>query len=467
MSARASHDVVVIGAGLAGLNAASLLEAAGADVLVLEAQARVGGRIHSMRQLGRNAEAGGTYIGAGYERVKAAAARHGIRLIDVTPTLQFFREQDLVLGDEIIRPTEWPDHPANPFPAEYRTLMPWTFRRALPMLENPLASPADWLDPRHANLDISMRDRMRGLGLDDATIDIGFSRNSTFGDDAADVSALLLLFRAAFSRAQRALAPKDTVGYTAENGVESIPAAMAGALRREVLIEHPVRAIECGKDDAVVHCDDGSRIRGRYVVCSAPFGALRSIAIHPPLTGRQAEAVARLRAQAITQVYLHPKTPFWEVDGYAPSLFTDSLPGMVAAARSGADPSEITHLAAWVTGRHAARLDAIGETEAGRQLIEAIAAVRPAARGQLEFIGLHSWGGDPWAGGAWAYFGPGEVTRYTHTMGNPHGRMHFCGEHLARASRGMEAAMESGERACKEVLARLTFGSSPSSPARF
>ncbi len=467
MSARASHDVVVIGAGLAGLNAASLLQAAGADVLVLEAQARVGGRIHSMRQLGRNAEAGGTYIGAGYERVKATAAQHGIRLIDVTPTLQFFREQDLVLGAEIIRPTEWPDHPANPFPAEHRTLMPWTFRRALPMLDNPLASPSDWLDPRHADLDISMRDRMRGLGLDDATIDIGFSRNSTFGDDAADVSALLLLFRAAFSRAQRALAPKDTVGYTAENGVESIPSAMAGALRREVLIEHPVRAIESRRDDAVVHCDDGSRIRASYVVCSAPFGALRNIAIDPPLAGRQAEAVARLRAQALTQVWLRPKTPFWEVDGYAPSLFTDSLPGMVAAARSGADPSEVTHLAAWVTGPHAVRLDALGEAEAGRQVIEAIAAVRPAARGQLEFIGLHSWGGDPWAAGAWAYFGPGEVTRYADTMGNPHGRIHFCGEHLARASRGMEAAMESGERACNEVLARLQFGLSPSSPARF
>ena len=98
------HDVVVIGAGLAGLTAAHALQAQGLDVLVLEAQERVGGRVHSMRQLGGVGEAGGTYIGAGYARVIAAASRLKIRLIDVTPVLEFFREQDLVLDGKIIRP---------------------------------------------------------------------------------------------------------------------------------------------------------------------------------------------------------------------------------------------------------------------------------------------------------------------------------------------------------------------------
>ena len=99
-------DVVVVGAGLAGLHAAATLENVGSRVLVLEAQRRVGGRIHSMRQHGGTAEAGGTYIGAGYERVIAAAQRHGVELMDVTPILEFFREQDLALDGEIIRQDE-------------------------------------------------------------------------------------------------------------------------------------------------------------------------------------------------------------------------------------------------------------------------------------------------------------------------------------------------------------------------
>ena len=55
-----SCDVVVIGAGLAGLHAALILQDAGCDVRVLEAQQRIGGRVHSMGRPGLQAEAGGT-----------------------------------------------------------------------------------------------------------------------------------------------------------------------------------------------------------------------------------------------------------------------------------------------------------------------------------------------------------------------------------------------------------------------
>ena len=89
----------------------------GLRVLVLEAQRRVGGRIHSMRQHGGTAEAGGTYIGGGYERVIAAAKRHGVELMDVTPILEFFREQDLALDGEIIRQARVADASRQRFPA--------------------------------------------------------------------------------------------------------------------------------------------------------------------------------------------------------------------------------------------------------------------------------------------------------------------------------------------------------------
>jgi monoamine oxidase len=452
MSMRPRDDVIVIGAGLAGLTAALRLESAGCRVRVLEAQLRVGGRVRSMSQPGGPREAGGTYIGAGYRRLIGAANTHGVALIDVTPLLEFFREQDLALGEELIRQSDWASHPANPFPERDRAIPPWNFHRVLTMRENPLPSPEAWLDPQFAPTDVSVQSWLRSLDLSERAIAVGYGINPSFGDGAQDVSALLMFFRAAFSKQQRAEAPQGIIGYTARDGVERIPEALAAALSGEVELDRPVVAVSQSGDGVEVRTRAGRRCQAAHAICALPFGALRQIAFDPPLTGVQAEAVAELPAQPMTQVYLAAKQPFWQQDGFAPSLFTDSLAGMVAASRNGEDPREVTSLTAWVMGRNAAALDRLGDAEAGRQVIAAIERIRPAARGQLELIGVQSWGRDPYAAGGWAWFRPGQVRRWAAIMGAAHGRVHFCGEHLARANRGMEGAMESAERAAEEVL---------------
>ncbi len=446
------HDAIVIGAGLAGLAAALKLQAAGVDARVIEAQDRVGGRVHSMRQLGSNKEAGGTYIGAGYTRVIGAAERYGVGLIDVTPMLAFFREQELVLGNEIIRQADWPDHPANLFSGDDKPIMPWAYHRLLTVRENPLTQPGDWLAADAAAYDVSAYDWLKSLGFDDDTIKLAYGMNVSFGKDAHDVSALLLFFRAAFSVAQRRLAPEGIVGYTARNGVARIPEAMAEALDPPAELNKVVVAITTQANHAEVRCADGSIYRAPHVVCSLPFGVLRHIDMNPPLRGLQAEAVNTLPAQAMTQVYLAHKSNFWEADGYTASLFTDGVAGMVAAARNGADPEEITSFTAWTLGPNASVLDALAPADAGRRVIAEIERIRPAAKGQLEFLGIKSWGTDPFAQGGWAYFKPGQITRFGAAMGAPHGQIRFCGEHLGRVSRGMEGAMESGERVATEIL---------------
>jgi monoamine oxidase len=331
--------------------------------------------------------------------------------------------------------------------------LPWNYHRVLTMRDNPLAGPEEWLDPKFARLDVSAHEWLRGRGLSEPAIRLAYGMNTTFGRSADDVSALLLLFRGAFSKTQRKLAPQDSLGFTARDGMQRIPDAMAAALRRGVLLGRVVTAIVADGTKLVVRSADGSRFAADHVVAAIPFGALRGVAIDPPLRGAQAEAVAELPAQPITQVYLRPKKAFWEDDGYAPSMFTDTLAGMFAAARNGENPREVTSFTAWVIGGAAESLEGLAPRDAGRKVIEAVERIRPAARGQLEFVDLKSWGGDPYASGAWAYFHPGQVTALAAAMGSPHGRLHFCGEHLARAARGMEAALESAESASRTVLA--------------
>ena len=104
---------------------------------------------------------------------------------------------------------------------------------------------------------------------------------------------------------------------------------------------------------ACVTCASGATFLADNVICSLPFPVLRTIAIDPPLVGAQAAAVATLPAQAMTQVYLDCASNFWDADGYSPSLFTDGIAGMVAAARRGENPGEVTGLTAWAMGRNA------------------------------------------------------------------------------------------------------------------
>ncbi len=450
------HDVIVIGAGLSGLNAALHLEAGGARVQVIEARNQVGGRIQSMLQVGHPQEAGGTYIGAGYQRLAAIIKRSGLELVDVTPMLAFFREQDLVLDGELIRQSDWPEHPRNSFPESRRALMPWAFSRVMAMEENPLPSPGHWSDPKFECHDGSVENWLAGLGLSPSAIGLAYDLNPSFGDNASDISALFLFFRAAFSLAQRKSAPAGVMGYTVRDGMQKIPEAMTQLLQGEVHFNRPVKAITSSSDCVEVRCNDGAIYRGRQVVCSLPPGPLRNVAFDPPLPTNQASALQSLGSQPVTQFYFSHRSSFWEDDGYAPSMYTDGPAGMVAAARNGSDPREITSFTAWVMGPKARQLDLLQEADAARAVLGAIETVRPAAKGQLDYVGCKAWGQDSYAGGAWAYFKPGQISRFASELATPHERIHFCGEHLARSARGMEGAMETGEDVAKDILAACT-----------
>jgi monoamine oxidase len=93
--------------------------------------------------------------------------------------------------------------------------------------------------------------------------------------------------------------------------------------------------------------------------------------------------------------------------------------------------------------------------DAIRAVLADIERIRPAAKGALRPVKLWSWARDPYAGGAYACWEPGQVTRFANEVGKPLGRILFAGEHTSAIARGMEGAMESGERAANEALERV------------
>lgn len=456
LRAQNRSEVLVIGAGLSGLAAALLLEEAGAKVRVIEGRDRVGGRVESVRALPGAPESGGTGFSPGYARLMDAARRYGVGLIDVLPMLRHYGKREIFLDGKHIPMSEWPTHAKNPFPQDARETPPWLYVQKVVAANNPLKTAGEWLAPGNAHLDVSLYDWLRSQGASDASIRTAYNIDPTHGNSAYEVSALMMLFSASFVNVQKTLVkPGESPILTAVGGNQSIPEAMAAALNHEVELEREVVAIHDGGDQIEVSCADGTVYKADYVISSLPCSVLRRIRITPSLPAEQARAVNTLDSMIINLVHMAFKEPFWEEDGLSPNMFSDGLVSNLVGEHKSSDPAEVTSVTAWIRGHKAALLDQIPETEARAMVLEDIAQRRPASRGKLEIVAYKSWYRDRFASGDWAIWQPGQVSTLSPHIARTHGRLHFCGEHTARLNRGMEGAMESGERVAIEILERL------------
>jgi monoamine oxidase len=317
---------------------------------------------------------------------------------------------------------------------------------------NPLHGVDEWLAEASAPLDVSMHDWLASRGLDDRTINLCWTTNPYFGSSAYDISALQCLYNDVWTRA---ISQGSPATYSVVGGNQKLPFAMAKKLKSEVHLDREVVAIQDDGKVVEVACRDGSRYRARTVVCSIPFSVLRHVHFDPSLVGPQAEAVDTLPYMVNTLVFFTPKARYWESDGLSPTMWTDGPAGTVMGQRFGKDENEVTAIVANPRGIVATWLDRLPPQDAIALVKAEIERLRPAAKGALADGAIHSWARDPFAGGDWAIYAPGQIERFARKLATPHGRVHFCGEHTAKANRGMEGAFESAERVVLEVSEKL------------
>jgi monoamine oxidase len=442
-------DTIVLGAGISGLNAALLLEAEGQKVAVLEARGRAGGRIHTLTDQPGYPEMGFNSMGSGYGRGIDAAKRAGVELVDLTPRLRTMPPAALFVGGQYVPRERWAASPLNPFPAEFKAMAPGELASRLVARGNPLPDWTQWTAPEAAALDIPLQLFLREKGLSDAAIRFAFDTAPAYGSSAWEVSALMLHFIDGFIKGQVAAGPQQ---FGVKGGNNNLPKGLARLLKGDLVLNRRVVAIESGDDAATVHCADGSRFRARHVICSLPSATLRRIHFLPGLTGAQAQAVATIAYQPLTNIFLTVQRPFWQDDGISPMMWTDSPLGTIFPQYFGAQDGEVTGLLVQGRGELAKSWDRMGAERAKALVIETLASLRPASRGAVTAVHYHSWAAEEFSHGAWAYFQPGQVTTLVPALAAVAGRIHFCGEHTAMGARGVEGALESSERAVIEVL---------------
>lgn len=448
MATPKGYDVIVLGAGVSGLNAAWLLEQEGLKVLLLEGRDRVGGRVFTLMDQPGYPEMGFNSMGEGYGRGIDAAQRAGVELEDVAPRFYGGPPQELWLDGKRISREQWATSPLNPFPDQLKKTMPWELTNKIVSEKNRLSDFNLWIDPANAKLDISLYSYLKAQGLSDAAIHLA-SISPYYGTSTYDVSALMLEYNDGFIKGQMQAGPR---ALAIKGGNIQLPQGMAKLLKGDILFNKEVVAIDNLTDKAEVRCADGSVYTAPRVICSLPFSTLRHVTIRPGLNGPQAQAVAELKYQPITIAFLTVSEPFWESDGQSPFMWTDDNLGVVMPQRFGANPKEITGLMVQARGHLGMYWDRLGKEGALAYAVKRLETLRPAAKGKVKGAALFSWGAERFNMGDISYFGPGQIAAFGPQLSEAAGRIHFCGEHTATGARGLEGALESSERVALEIL---------------
>ena len=243
--------------------------------------------------------------------------------------------------------------------------------------------------------------------------------------------------------------------FVLKGGNDKLPRGMAEKLNDKIHYGVDITSItDTGERVSVVGKRGGNSnsFEADYVISTVPAKAMDRVHIQPPLPASKQAAIENMPYLDITRTYLQVAEPFWMDKGISGNAVTDLSTGAVFAHVNPTDPKNNPALLEnMVAGPAAAAMAKVPENELLEQVVEDMQKVHPEVGEHFEKGYVKAWSEDPYAQGATSWPAPGNVTMYLKLLQQPHGKIHFAGEHTSVLRSTMEGALRSGIRAAKEV----------------